>query len=171
MKRKYKVITLLISLLCLLSSSLLPVFAADGTNGDELQMMQAEQLEIQLGIEWSGVEFQLKTDSGLYPGVIPVGEDGVLRLEIGGSSSYILTCMNSRVAVSDTTQVPATTGNADSRSEDSTSVSNNNNDATVSDIPIIHIILFGGGLLLCITVLLAMRFSRHRMSNESDDDE
>lgn len=64
-----------------------------GTDGTEMQMMEAEQLEIQLGKEWSGREFQLKTDSGLYPGTITVGEDGVLRTELGGSTHYILTCM------------------------------------------------------------------------------
>lgn len=64
-----------------------------GTDGTEMQVFKAEQLEIQLGKEWSGREFQLKTDSGLYPGIITVGEDGVLRTELGGSSRYILTCM------------------------------------------------------------------------------
>lgn len=64
-----------------------------GTDGTEIQVMEAEQLEIQLGKEWAGREFQLKTDAGLYPGTITVGEDGVLRTELGGSTHYILTCM------------------------------------------------------------------------------
>lgn len=64
-----------------------------GTEGTEMQVMEAEQLEIQLGKEWAGREFQLKTDAGLYPGTIMVGEDGVLRTELGGSTRYILTCM------------------------------------------------------------------------------
>ena len=64
-----------------------------GTDGTEIQVMEAEQLEVQLGKEWAGREFQLKTDAGLYPGTITVGEDGVLRTELGGSTRYILTCM------------------------------------------------------------------------------
>ena len=64
-----------------------------GTDGTEIQVMEAEQLELQLGKEWAGTEFQLKTDAGLYPGTITVGEDGVLRTELGGSTRYILTCM------------------------------------------------------------------------------
>ena len=64
-----------------------------GTNGTEIQVMEAEHLEVQLGKEWAGREFQLKTDAGLYPGTITVGEDGVLRTELGGSTRYILTCM------------------------------------------------------------------------------
>lgn len=64
-----------------------------GTDGTEIQVMETEQLEVQLGKEWAGKEFQLKTDVGLYPGTITVGEDGVLRTELGGSTRYILTCM------------------------------------------------------------------------------
>ena len=64
-----------------------------GTDGTEIQVMEAEQLEVQLGKEWAGKEFQLKTDAGLYPGTITVGENGVLRTELGGSTRYILTCM------------------------------------------------------------------------------
>ena len=65
-----------------------PPMAHADTDGTEIQVVQPERLEIQLGTAWAGVEFQLRTDSGLYPDPIPVGEDGVLRLEIGGSSSY-----------------------------------------------------------------------------------
>ena len=58
-----------------------------------------EQVEIQLGSEWAGVELQMKTDAGLYPGTIPVGQDSVLCLENGGSKSYVLTCMVERNGV------------------------------------------------------------------------
>ena len=61
--------------------------------------MVPQNLEIQLGQSWAGVEFQLKTDVGMYPGVITVGEDGVLKLEIGGSENYILSCLNSGTSI------------------------------------------------------------------------
>ena len=63
------------------------------TDGTELNLLEPSKLEIQLGNDWSGVQFQLKTDVGVYPEEIEVGEDGVLRLEIGGSSTYVLTCL------------------------------------------------------------------------------
>lgn len=78
-----------------------------GTDGTEIQVMEAEQLEVQLGKEWAGKEFQLKTDAGLYPGTITVGDDGVLRTELGGSRHYILTCMLTGNP-EDTEQTPAT---------------------------------------------------------------
>ena len=95
-----KGILLILSLLCILCVPVTPVYAVQqGTDGSELQVVKAEQLEIQLGTAWSGVEFQLKTDAGVYPGAVKVGTDGVLRLEIGGSSRYILTCMNSSTSI------------------------------------------------------------------------
>ncbi len=89
-----------------------------GTDGTEIQVMEAEQLEVQLGKEWAGKVFQLKTDAGLYPGTITVGEDGVLRTELGGSTRYILTCMLTES--SDDTEQALATGN--DLSEDSADV-------------------------------------------------
>lgn len=112
MRVKYKKhVLLFLTMICMSFFSVRPVFAQpQGTNGTELQVAQPEQLEIQLGgAEWAGVEFQMKTDAGLYPDTIPVGQDGVLRLEIGGSKEYVLTCMNSSAKAPSTTQAPATT--------------------------------------------------------------
>ena len=86
-----KCILTILSLLCILCVPVSTTYAApQGTDGSELQVMEAEKLEIQFGANWAGVEFQLKTDAGLYPGTVIVGEDGVLRMELGGSSQYIL---------------------------------------------------------------------------------
>ncbi len=46
----------------------------------------------------------------MYPGTIALGEDGVLGMELGGSKSYVLTCMNSSVSAPEAAQAPATTG-------------------------------------------------------------
>lgn len=100
MRSQTSKIRLMLSLIItsiLLFALAVPAFARDYTDGSELQIATPEQLEIQLGPEWARVEFRLKTDSGMYPGTIPVGDDGVLRLEIGGSSSYQLSCIGSAV--------------------------------------------------------------------------
>ena len=100
MKFKKRYLQYILSLVCVIIAVLIPqtVFAKDGTDGTELQVMEPEKLEVQLGVDWAGTEFQLKTDAGLYPGTITVDQDGVLRLEIGGSKSYVLSCMNSSVS-------------------------------------------------------------------------
>lgn len=168
------------------------VLAAQGTQGDEMQVLEAEQLEIQLGADWAGVEFQLKTDAGLYPGTVMVGEDGVLRMEIGGSKSYVLTCLNSTVEVPDPAQVPATTeetgetetteetesgeedgaaseiqkeGATDTAEEKTEEAAEKEN--TVAGIPVVHIVLFAGGMVIAVGGLIAMHVVKKR--RESDD--
>lgn len=149
------------------------VFATGGTDGTELQVAEPASLEIQLGTDWAGVEFELKTDAGMYPGDVVVGDDGVLRLEIGGSKSYILTCMNSSVTVPDPEQAPATT---EESSESSTEENENApaDENTVAGIPTMHLILFGGGMAIAIGVLVGLYIVKRRKQlnpQYQDDDE
>ena len=175
-----------------------PASAAEGTEGSEMQVLQAEQLEIQLGTDWAGVEFELKTDAGMYPGTIPVGEDGVLRLEIGGSSSYILTCLNSAVSVPDPAQAPATTEKSQEESDaseenaaeaktgkgqeteddqaasaepETSSAENANEGNTVAGFPVLHLALFGGGMVLAIGSLIVMYVMKRRGAVDADYEE
>lgn len=179
------VMSVIIMLLLLLPQT---AYAAEGTDGTEMQVLQPQQLEIQLGSNWAGVEFQLKTDAGLYPGTIPVGEDGVLRLEIGGSSTYTLTCLNSSAPVPDVAQAPAP-GEADSKditssapeteseggTEQLSSATEKSTDEdatnTIAGIPVLHIALFGGGLLIAVAALIGMRISSRRHAVDADYDE
>ena len=176
MKHKtIKSILLVVAMLCVLCFPVqVMAETQQGTNGDELQLMEAQKLEIQLGAEWAGVEFQLKTDAGLYPGTVKVGQDGVLRMEIGGSKSYILTCMNSAVEVPEPTQAPATT-ETDSEQNNSETDSAEESSATVAGIPVLHIVLFAGGMVVAIGALIAMHVVKRRRESEpaydDDDDE
>ena len=176
MKRKsITSILLVLSMLCLLCFPVqVMAETKQGTTGDELQLMEAEKLEIQLGTEWAGVEFQLKTDAGLYPGTVKVGQDGVLRMEIGGSKSYILTCINSAVEVPEVTQAPATT-ETESEQNNSETNSAEEGSATVAGIPVLHIVLFAGGMVVAIGALIAMHVVKRRRESEpvydEDDDE
>jgi len=176
MKRKsITSILLVLAMLCVLCFPVQVLAETkQGTTGDELQLMEAEKLEIQLGTEWAGVEFQLKTDAGLYPGTVKVGQDGVLRMEIGGSKSYILTCMNSAVEVPEVTQAPATT-ETESEQNNSETNSAEEGSATVAGIPVLHIVLFGGGMVVAIGALIAMHVVKRRRESEpvydEDDDE
>ena len=80
--------TILLVLLCLCIFMGQTAYA--DTDGTELQILEPSYLEIQLGIDWVGTEFQLRTDMGLYPETIQVDENGILHLEIGGSKNYLL---------------------------------------------------------------------------------
>ena len=56
--------TILLVLLCLCIFMGQTVHA--DTDGTEIQILEPSYLEIQLGIDWAGTEFQLRTDMGLY---------------------------------------------------------------------------------------------------------
>ena len=75
MKKMKTGIGVMLALLCCILMCTGVVYATgDDTDGTELQVAQPVILEVQLGPQWAGVEFQLKTDVGLYPGTnIPVG--------------------------------------------------------------------------------------------------
>lgn len=204
MKRRMKWLRSAVLAFSLSLIMLFPVSAgaAEGTDGTEMQVIQPEQLVIQLGADWAGVEFELKTDAGMYPGTIPVGEDGVLRLEIGGSSSYTLTCLNSATPAPDPaeTQVPATNGESNEKTEpdmqteqkpeasaaDETAQAADTGtetslekadeqENTVAGIPILHLVLFGGGLVLAVASLIVMQVIKRRNAvdaeYEEDEDE
>ena len=178
--------SLLACFFCMFS---IPVSA--DTDGTELNVLEPSKLEIQFGADWNGVQFQPKTDVGLYPEKITVGEDGVLRLEIGGSSTYILTCLNSEVTVPKPDQInskPVSENEDDEeltsselKSEEETALEEavedvapvKENTGTVAGIPITHLLLFCGGLLLSVGTLIAIRVISNKKNElyEYDDDE
>ena len=186
MKTKiWKCVALVLALMCILTFPIGVSAAAQGTNGDEMQVATPEKLEIHLGQEWAGVTFELTTDYGKYPDPIPVGEDGVLRLEIGGSSSYVLSCLSSaEEAPSPSETIPAETTPADTApSEDATTGTDNlvdietiepvEEEGTVAGIPVTNIVLFGGGLVLAVGALVGINLVQKRRaqsSNNADDE-
>ena len=184
-----KCLALVLAMTCILCFPTPASAAAQGTDGTELEVVQPEQLEIQLGESWAGVAFELKTDAGMYPGVILVGEDGILRLEIGGSTSYILTCMNSEVEIPEPDAAQRTEGVSEAEDtadtlptedteaaaypEESTApVEADMADGTVSGIPIAHLALFGGGLIVAVGVLIGIHiFQKRREGSCAEDDD
>lgn len=177
--------------------------AQQGTNGTELEVVQAQQLEIQLGQAWTGVEFQLRTDAGKYPDAIPVGEDGVLRVEIGGSENYLLTCLASQVEVptpedienpEETITEETGTAATEEVASDSTVSTENTSSATeevdptdpsvtiepeadaeiatIGGVPVTHVVIFVGGLVIAIALLVFMQMhQKNREASDADDDE
>lgn len=200
MQRFKKLMAALCAAVCTIALMATPVYA--DTNGTEMHVAQASQLDIQLGTAWSGVEFQLKTDAGIYPDTIIVGEDGILRLEIGGSNTYMLTCLNSVVEapqIGDAISAETTNSDAESTpapekpdvSQDELSVNetltkpdtseapdeetdmpNDEEGKKFAGIPTMHIVLFGGGLLLAVGGLIAIRVvgKRRKELDDYDDD-
>lgn len=189
-----KAVLLVLSLVCIICCRVQPTYAMQqGTNGDELQVAEAEQLVIQLGEDWAGVEFELKTDAGMYPGTIAVGEDGVLRLEIGGSKNYTLSCLNSSVPAPSPedsnpqgTEPQGSEGDYQTDSENVPSEHSSEPDPTESGeapttpeqnteagIPTTHLVIFGVGLVVAIGALIGLKYlpKKNAASSEYDDED
>ena len=197
MKRKHLLYTFLALTLLFAATFLSPAYAyaeSDGTDGTELQVVQAQQLEIQLGTAWAGVEFQLRTDSGLYPDPIPVGEDGVLRLEIGGSSRYTLSCMGLTNAIpmvepngfAEETAVVVSEESVEPANESLQDEPVNTTEIpetpapteaaeqpvnTVAGIPVRHLVFFGLGILICCGVLVGLKLAAVNRAEDAEFDE
>ena len=65
-----KLIIISLFIVCTVTATTASAYPAQGTEADDLQVAEAQHLEIQLGTEWTGVEFMLKTDAGIYPDLI-----------------------------------------------------------------------------------------------------
>ena len=166
--------------LAVMVMSLMALNAYADTDGTELQVAEPSQLTIQLGPDWAGVEFQLRTDAGVYPGTVMVDKSGVLSLEIGGSSTYELSCLGSPQAAPTPEpepskapeSEPAETEPATTSADTVTPTPDEAVDAlTVYGIPVVHLAVFGGGLLVAIVLLIALRFSRRRRRRWDEYDE
>ena len=172
-----KAVALILAMLCILCFPIPASAVSQGTDGTELQVMKPQNLQIHLGEEWAGIGFELTTDAGKYPGVIPVGEDGVLRLEIGGSENYILSCLNSSSDIPSTgDELQLEEGSeAPTEPEEGTvpveSTPEDSKEGNPVEIPVKHMVMFGGGLVLALVALAGIHFGQSKRAAANRDDE
>lgn len=163
---KIKIFSVFLAMLLLLCS-VTSVFAAQGTDGDELQVMEAQHLEIQLGTAWAGTKFTLRTDAGIYPGVITVDNTGLLSLEIGGSTRYVLSCMPSKYTLPDLTNTQApVTNETETIPENLVPI-----EEVDHSIPVAHIVLFAGGMVIAIAILVVIYVTNKKRRIVQNDEE
>ena len=158
----------LLTALCLAMCLCTTAFAdTDGTEPKITQ--QPDQLVLQLGTRWAGVEFELRTDAGVFPAPIVVDETGVLTMDLGGSTTYTLSCINSTVPIPDPSveQTPDT-----QQSSEEVQQPQEQNTATEpnSGIPIVPLVVFLVGLACGGGGLVALHFAKRRCQ-EADYDE
>ena len=172
-----KAVALILAMLCILCFPIPASAVSQGTDGTELQVMKSQNLQIHLGEDWAGAGFELTTDAGKYPGVIVVGEDGVLRLEIGGSENYILSCLNSSADISfsgdelqqeEGSDAPTEQDEGTVPVEATPEVSKEGNQV---QIPVKHMVMFGGGLILALVALVGIHYGQSKRASVSREDE
>ncbi len=118
-------------------------------------------LEIDLGADNAGAEFYFKTDVGVMPGTLKADTNGVITVELGGSSRYILTYAAASAGMPSTAEPEETTaGGSETPSETETEEPAQTQEAEPESgkkPPVRDMIIFFGGLVLCGGFLLGSK--------------
>jgi hypothetical protein len=152
---------------------LFPLFAIADTDGSEMQITdQPERLILQLGPQWAGVEFELKTDAGVFPIPVTVDASGILQMDLGGSKTYTLSCLSSPVSIPMPHPDPEAQAPPPEETAEAGQESNAEPDATGSaGIPVLQLVVFLVGLLGAGGGLLVMRHLKKRRESYGYDDD
>lgn len=148
-----------------------PVALAD-TDEKTMQLAQEpDQLILQLGTRWAGVEFELRTDAGTFPVPVVVDESGILTMDLGGSTTYTLSCLNSDVTIPDPVPGPSPEAGAGAPPLEPVSPAPQPDAAPVQNqgIPALPLILFLSGLALAAGGLTALFFAKRDQQADYDD--
>jgi hypothetical protein len=95
-----KLTSFFLSILIAVTANIITAPAFADTDGSEIQITdKPDVLILQLGPDWAGVEFELKTDAGIFPAPVVVDYSGILKMDLGGSKTYTLSCITSPVSV------------------------------------------------------------------------
>ena len=155
-----------------------PVAANADTDGTEIQIAgQPGRLILQLGPQWAGMEFELKTDDGVYPVPVVVDSTGILKMDLGGSKTYTLSCL----ASNDTTPGSDISTEPQSQLSSSTIITENDSsvensgeiksDMTMIGIPVKFLVMFISGLIIATVGLVELLYSKRKKKAYDDDDD
>ena len=140
------------------------------TDGSEIKITdQPDKLILQLGPRWAGVEFELKTDAGVFPVPVVVDSSGILKMDLGGSKTYTLSCLTMAAAIPSPEQ-PAETPAAPLA--DPPEVDIELEPVRAKDgVPAGILVMFLIGLIAAASGLLAMKYYKRRRESYDYDDE
>ena len=147
-----------------------PVLA--DTDGSEIRVAeQPDRLILQLGLRWAGVQFELKTDAGVFPIPIVVDETGLLKMDLGGSRMYTLSCLASATAIpgpDDTGDMPSPSVAA----QPSPPWPGSNEEVPAKEqggAPFGQILFFFAGAAIAACAMFALYYIRGRRAYDDDD--
>ena len=167
---------ILATLLCLILMAAFKMIVYADTDGTEIQITsQPDELILQLGSEWAGMEFQLKTDAGIYPIPVVVDQSGFLKMDLGGSKTYILSSITSNTTAPYPTMISETSLPETPETdliEIIGSAGAGQSEVKIG-IPAQHLALFLGGLVIAAGGLFTLWFFSHKGKKPdfNDDDE
>jgi len=167
-----------IAAIVIITTLIIPLTALANTNGSEIQITdQPDKLILQFGPQWAGVEFELKTDAGVFPVPVVVDATGILKMDLGGSKLYTLSCLSSPVSMpAPQTEIVKPEPPPDKAPE---VIKNTTQDikpepSSETRIPVLQLAVFLIGIAAATGGLLALRFIKRRREQydyDYDDDE
>ena len=150
-----------------IAALIFPTVALADTNGSEIQITdQPDKLILQLGPHWAGVEFELKTDAGVFPVPVVVDSTGVLKMDLGGSKTYILSSLATAPEATSPQPIPDPTEPPASSAPENTPIPEATRNA---GIPALQLVIFLVGLSVAVGGLLAMRYYKKRRDAYYED--
>lgn len=167
MKRRYRFpLTLLLAIALSLAMSTAAFADTDGTEPKIVQ--QPDQLVLQLGTRWAGVEFELRTDAGIFPAPVVVDENGVLTMDLGGSTTYTLTCMDSTVPIPAPEQSQAVAESEVPQVTDSSESPQPSPAPVQQQAPMWPVVIFVAGLAAAAGAFAALQIAKRRQQDYDD---
>lgn len=145
----------------LLMLPLAPTALADTDETTPRITKHPDQLVLQLGTRWAGVEFELRTDAGKFPVPVVVDETGVLTMDLGGSSTYTLSCLEDSAAIPDPGQEPES---AKKPMENTPALRESQEDNASSRLLLVLLLL-----LLAVIVIAGLVYLKHQRRPPYDD--
>lgn len=124
---------------------------------------QPDQLILQLGARWTGVEFELRTDAGVFPAPVVVDASGVLTMDLGGSTTYTLSCLDSTVPIPDPAPTTEASPGEGRPEQQGTQPPTPAPPEPRQGIPVLYLIVFIGGLALAMGGLAALYLTKRRL--------
>lgn len=151
--------------------ALCPAALADTGPDTPRITQQPDQLVLQLGARWAGVEFELRTDAGVFPAPVVVDASGILTMDLGGSTTYTLSCLDSTVPIPDPAPAedPASNGQSAQPEPNSAQPVAPASPESRQSIPILYLIVLIGGLVLAAGGLAALYLTKRRLQVGEDE--
>lgn len=95
----------------------------------------------------------------------------MLKLEIGGSKSYVLSCLQSSVDIPDPDNNTPATLMTLTREKQNAAAAEEKSAEQSETIPITQIVFLAVGIILAISALVAIHITSKRHSSDDDDDD
>lgn len=174
MKKNYSKTLLTVFMALMLMT--LSLFSVSAARKDTVERNNLAYIEIQLDDEYSGRQFEVKTEGQKNTAVVTVQSGGVLMLEVSGDNKYSLT---EKSSVPEKETVTIITSEIGIVSSDTTVLTTQPSEYTENDaegtlvfgyIPLKNLVVFAAGTVIIGAFLIVSSKGKKNQKKQSSDD-